>query len=85
MPVTDLSTEEKALRRIHGNGKGWAFSARDFADLVSRPTVDSALHRLERKVKVRFGGQRRFVAGGMECVAPCKESALRLSRPAQGN
>ena len=51
--VTDLSTEEKALRRIHGNGLGWAFSARDFADLGSRPTVDSALHRLERKGSIR--------------------------------
>jgi hypothetical protein len=25
-PVTDRSTEEQVLRRIHGNGKGWAFS-----------------------------------------------------------
>ena len=51
--MTDRSTEEKALRRIHGNGKGWAFSARDFADLGGRPTVDSALHRLERKDSIR--------------------------------
>ena len=51
--MTDRSTEEKALRRIHGNGGRWAFSARDFADLGSRPTVDSALHRLERKGSIR--------------------------------
>jgi hypothetical protein len=51
--VTDRSTEEKALRRIHGNGGRWAFSARDFADLGSRPTVDSALHRLERRGSIR--------------------------------
>jgi hypothetical protein len=56
--VTDLSTEEKALRRINGNGMGWAFSARDFTDLGSRPTVDSALHRLERK-----GSIRRIIRG----------------------
>ena len=56
--VTDRSTEEKALRRIHSNGEGWAFSARDFADLGSRPTIDSALHRLERK-----GSIRRIIRG----------------------
>jgi len=57
-PVTDRSTEEKALRRIHSNGEGWAFSARDFADMGSRPTIDSALHRLERK-----GSIRRIIRG----------------------
>lgn len=51
--MTDRSTEEKALRRIHGNGGRWAFSARDFADLGSRPTVDSALHRLAGKGSIR--------------------------------
>ena len=35
-PVTDRSTEKKALRRIRTHGEGWAFSARDFADLGSR-------------------------------------------------
>jgi len=49
----DQSTEEKALRRIQRRGKGWAFSARDFADLGSRSTVDSALHRLERRSSIR--------------------------------
>jgi hypothetical protein len=49
----DQSIEEKALRRIQRHGKGWAFSARDFADLGSRPTVDSALHRLERRNSIR--------------------------------
>ena len=49
----DQSIEEKALRRIQRRGKGWAFSARDFADLGSRPTVDSALHRLERRNSIR--------------------------------
>jgi hypothetical protein len=54
----DRSTEGKALRRIHTSGQGWAFSARDFADLGSRPTIDSALHRLERK-----GSIRRIIRG----------------------
>ena len=35
------------------HGGGWAFSLRDFLDLASRPTVDSALHRLERKGSIR--------------------------------
>ena len=51
--MTDRSTEEKTLRRIHAYGKGWAFSARDLADLGSRPTIDSALHRLEGKGSIR--------------------------------
>jgi hypothetical protein len=53
MPVPNQSIENKALNRIRGNGRGWAFSARDFADLGSRPTVDSAFHRLERKGSIR--------------------------------
>ena len=40
-------------RRIHGNGRGWVFSPRDFTDLGRRATIDSALHRLERKGTVR--------------------------------
>ena len=56
--MTDQSTEEKALRRIHSSGRGWAFSARDLADLGSRPTIDSALRRLERK-----GSIRRIIRG----------------------
>jgi hypothetical protein len=51
--VADLSIEDKLLRRIHTKGKGWAFSARDFADLGSRSTIDSALHRLERRHAIR--------------------------------
>lgn len=66
----DRSTEEKALRRMHTSGQGWAFSARDFADLGSRPTIDSALHRLERK-----GSIRRLFVGSM--IAP---DSVRRSR-----
>ena len=51
--MTGPSTGEKARRRIHGNGGRWAFSARDFTDLGSRPTIDSALCRLERKGSIR--------------------------------
>jgi hypothetical protein len=45
--------EIKAIYRIRGNGRGWVFSPRDFADLGGRATIDSALHRLERKGKIR--------------------------------
>jgi hypothetical protein len=49
----DQSIEAKALRRIQRRGKRWAFSARDFADLGGRATIDSALHRLERNGSIR--------------------------------
>ena len=47
------SIENKALHRIRGNGYGWAFSPRDFLDLGSRSTVDSALHRLTKQGQIR--------------------------------
>lgn len=47
------SIEIKMYSRIRGKGRGWAFSARDFADLGSRRTVDSALHRMQRKGSIR--------------------------------
>jgi len=45
--------EQKILSRIYGNGRGWAFSQADFADLAPRPTIDSALHRREREGVIR--------------------------------
>jgi hypothetical protein len=45
--------EQKILSRIYGNGRGWAFSPADFADLGARPTIDSALHRREREGVIR--------------------------------
>ncbi|HKV39131.1 MAG TPA: DUF6088 family protein [Blastocatellia bacterium] len=45
--------EQKILSRIYGNGRGWAFSRMDFADLGARPTIDSALHRREREGLIR--------------------------------
>lgn len=44
---------EKALNRIYGNGRGWAFSQLDFADLGSRSAVDLALHRHEKEGVIR--------------------------------
>jgi hypothetical protein len=45
--------ENKAQYRIRGMGGGWAFSPRDFLDLGGRPTVDSVLHRLEKRSEIR--------------------------------
>jgi hypothetical protein len=45
--------EQKILNRIYGNGRGWAFSQADFADLGARSTVDSALYRRERDGVIR--------------------------------
>ncbi len=50
MPET---IEDKIVSRIYGNGRGWAFSQADFADLGSRSTVDSALHRRQREGLIR--------------------------------
>ena len=47
------SIEQKILSRIYGNGRGWAFSQVDFADLGPRPTIDSTLHRRERAGVIR--------------------------------
>ena len=45
--------EDKILSRIYGNGRGWAFSQADFADLGSRSAVDLALHRREKEGLIR--------------------------------
>ena len=50
---TRQTIENKAKYRIRGTGGGWAFSPRDFLDLGGRPTVDSALHRLEKRGEIR--------------------------------
>jgi len=50
--------ENTITYRIRGTGGGWAFSPRDFLDLGGRPTVDSALHRMEKR-----GGIRRVFRG----------------------
>lgn len=47
------SIGHKALSRIYGNRRGWAFSQADFADLGSRSAVDSSLFRLEKKGVIR--------------------------------
>ena len=43
------SIENKIVARIYGNGRGWAFSKVDFADLGERSTIDWSLSRLEKR------------------------------------
>lgn len=45
--------ENKTLSRIYGNGRGWAFSQKDFSDIGSRSSIDTALSRLLEKDKIR--------------------------------
>jgi hypothetical protein len=49
----DKTIEGKILSRIYGNGRGWAFSQADFADLGVRSAIDSALHRREKEGFIR--------------------------------
>src|SRR5690242_560897 len=45
--------DEQLLSRVYGNGRGWAFSQADFADLGSRSAIDLALHRREAEGVIR--------------------------------
>jgi hypothetical protein len=45
--------EQQLLSRIYGNGRGWAFSQKEFADLGARSAIDSSLHRLEKEGVIR--------------------------------
>ena len=39
------SIDNSILGRIHGHGRGWVFTPRDFLDLGARPAIASALKR----------------------------------------
>lgn len=45
--------EDRILSRVYGNGRGWAFSQIDFADIGVRSTIDSALYRREKEGLIR--------------------------------
>jgi len=47
------SINKKAISRIYGRGRGWAFSPNDFVDEFSRDQIDNALSELCREGKVR--------------------------------
>jgi len=47
------SLENKAIRRIYANGRGWTFSKKDFAITNTFDSVDKVLSRLTKKGKIR--------------------------------
>ena len=49
----DNTIGKKVLSRIYGNGRGWAFSPTDFADLGGRSTIDWSLHQREKEGSIR--------------------------------
>jgi len=48
-----ISISDKIVKRIHGKGRGWVFTPRDFIDLGSRGAVDVSLARLKQSGKIR--------------------------------
>ena len=49
----EKSIENRMVKSISAYGRGWAFSAKDFARLGSRAGIDIALHRLVEKGTIR--------------------------------
>jgi hypothetical protein len=45
--------ENQLLSVIYGNGRGWAFSKKDFASLANTSTIDRSLSRLAAKGTIR--------------------------------
>lgn len=45
--------ENKVSSRIYGNGRGWAFSRKDFVDLGGTSTIHWALYELEKAGTIR--------------------------------
>ena len=47
------SINKKAISRIYGHGRGWAFSTNDFVEDFSRDQIETALSRLCSEGKIR--------------------------------
>lgn len=47
------SIGKQVVAKIYGNGRGWAFSPKDFTDLGSQDAVNLALHRLTKESTIR--------------------------------
>ena len=47
------SFNKKAISRIYGRGRGWAFSSNDFVEDFNRGQIDNALSELCREGKIR--------------------------------
>lgn len=63
--VNPTSIPQQILRRVATNGRGWAFTPHDFADLGDPRTVGMNLTRL-----VRDGRIRRVTRGIYDCPQP---------------
>ncbi|AHG64691.1 DUF6088 family protein [Advenella mimigardefordensis] len=48
-----ISISDRIVKHIHGKGRGWVFTPRDFIDLGSRGAVDVSLARLKQSGKIR--------------------------------
>lgn len=59
------SNPEQILRRVAKNGRGWAFTPHDFADLGDPRGIGMALTRLVRDAKIR-----RIARGLYDCPHP---------------
>jgi len=51
------SVLNKEISRIYGNGRGWVFTPKDFADLGARTSIDVGLHTLVAQNKIRRIGR----------------------------
>jgi hypothetical protein len=47
------SINKKAISRVYGRGRGWAFSSNDFVEDFDRSQIDNALSELCREGKIR--------------------------------
>lgn len=68
------SIEDKAVKRIYSNHRGWAFSKTDFGDIGSDDSIRKALTNLEAKGTIRrvlrglydYPRQSKLIEGPME-------------------
>lgn len=51
------SVLDKEISRIYGKGRGWVFTPKDFSDLGDRVSIDTGLHRLVSKGRIRRIGR----------------------------
>ena len=80
------SVENKAVKKLDREGRGWAFSPSDLAPLGSRAAIDLALHRLTRKGLIRrvirgvYVYPRRSELLGQELAPDVDQVAYALAR-----
>ena len=71
------SIETKNLSRTYGNGRGWAFSEKDFARLGSPESIHLALHRLQKKGTIRRILQRLYDSAS-RCPSNIRNVTLQM-------